>query len=266
MGGIVQLENAQGPVATVCLNRPDKKNAWTLEMFDALAAAANTLARQPGLRAVVIHGAGGCFSAGLDFSVFGEFASRLAELKAEILNPPDGQIANRFQAPVLCWQKLPVPVIAAIEGVCFGAGMQLALAADFRIAAPDARFSIMESKWGLIPDMGISQSLPKLLRADQAKELIMTARVLAAAEAAELGLVTRIDADPVAAAQGLAAELAARSPDAVQAAKRLVQETWCGDAAGALALEAALQAELIGGPNQLEAIMANMQKRPAKFS
>ena len=265
MSEIVLVENAEGPVAEVRLNRPEKKNAWTLEMFDALSAAAGTLAAEPGLRAVVISGAGGCFSAGLDFSVFQEFATKLEAIKDEMRNPPEGQLTNRFQEPVVCWQRLAVPVIAAIEGVCFGAGMQLALAADFRVAAPDARFSIMESKWGLIPDMGITQSLPKLMRADQAKDLIMTARVLQADEALGLGLITRIADDPVAEAQAFATELAARSPDAVRGAKHLVEEGWGLGPREALALEAALQAELMGSANQIEAVMANMQKRVAKF-
>ncbi len=265
MSDIVVVEDAKGPVARVLLNRPEKKNAWSMEMFDALSGAAAGLSAEPGLRAVVISGAGDCFSAGLDFSVFGEFATRLGEVKHEMLNPPAGQLGNRFQQPVIGWQALDVPVIAAIEGACFGAGLQLALAADFRIAAPEAQFSIMESKWGLIPDMGISQSLPKLMRADLAKELIMTGRVFGAEEALALGLVTRIDSDPVAAAGAMALELAARSPDAVRAAKRLVDASWAARAGEALALEARLQAGIIGGANQIEAVMANMQKRPPAF-
>ena len=266
MSDIVEIENAAGPVATVRLNRPEKKNAWTLEMFDALSAACEALSRESALRAVILAGAGGCFSAGLDFAVFGQFAARLAEIRAQMLAPPEGRAANRFQQPVTGWQDLGVPVIAAIEGVAFGAGMQLALAADFRIAAPDARLSIMEARWGLIPDMGITRSLPRLLRADQAKELIMTARVLQAREALEMGLVTRIADDPLAAALALAQELTSRSPDALGAAKRLVEEGWCADAHASLALEAELQAALMGRPNQMEAVMANLQGRPAKFT
>ncbi len=265
MSDIVRVEFLQDTIATVRLNRPEKKNAWTLEMFDALTQASGSIADNETLRAVILTGAGGCFSAGLDFSVFGEFAKRLDELKKEMLNPPTGQESNRFQAPVMCWQELPIPVIAAIEGVCFGAGMQLALAADFRIAAPDARFSIMESKWGLIPDMGITQTLPKLMRVDQAKELIMTARILDAEEALEYGLVSTIVDDPVSAATKLAKEFAERSPDAIRAAKRLVDESWNATKKDALALEAELQANIIGGANQIEAVMANMQKRPPKF-
>ncbi|MBD3680074.1 MAG: crotonase/enoyl-CoA hydratase family protein [Rhodobacteraceae bacterium] len=265
MQEIVRAE-AEGPhVTRVILNRPDKLNAFSLEMFDRLPQVAAELAGQPDLRAAVLEGAGESFCAGLDIAVFPEFARRLEALKEEMLNPPGGAAANKFQAPVTCWQDLPVPVIAAVTGVCFGAGMQLALAADFRIAAPDARFSIMEAKWGLIPDMGITRSLPKLLRADQAKELIMTARIVGAEEALALGLITRIAEDPKAAALDLAAELAARSPDATRRAKQLVDQAWTMPEREALALEAELQAQIIGGANQMEAVMANMEKRPPKF-
>lgn len=265
MTEVVRVDPGEDGVAEVCLNRPERKNAWTLEMFDALAAAARGLSGRAGLRAVILRGAGGCFSSGLDLSVMQGFARDLEGLRREIVTPPAGEAANRFQQPVVAWQRLPVPVIAAIEGVAYGAGMQLALAADFRIAAPDARLSVMEAKWGLIPDMGISQSLPRLVRADLAKELIMTARVLGAEEALALGLLTRIDAEPVAAAQRLAAELAQRSPDALAAAKRLVEEGWTLPPGEALALEARLQAGIIGGANQAEAVMAAMAGRAPRF-
>lgn len=265
MSDVVRVAVSEDGVAEVCLNRPERKNAWTLAMFDALAAAARGLADRAGLRAVILRGAGGCFSSGLDLSVMQGFVRDLEGLRREIVTPPEGEAANRFQQPVVAWQRLPVPVIAAIEGVAYGAGMQLALAADFRIAAPEARLSVMEAKWGLIPDMGISQSLPRLVRADLAKDLIMTARVLGAEEALALGLVTRIDADPVAAARGLAAELARRSPDALAAAKRLVEEGWTLPPGEGLALEARLQAGIIGGANQVEAVMAAMGGRAPRF-
>ena len=264
MGGVVEITREDG-LAIVTLNRPEKKNAWTQEMFDELSAANARLAAEKDLRAVILTGAGGCFSAGLDFSMFAEFAARLDEIKAEMLAPPEGRAANRFQQPVTGWQDLDVPVIAAIQGVAFGAGLQLALAADFRIAAPDARLSVMEAKWGLIPDMGITRSLPRLLRADLAKDLIMTARVIDAPEALEMGLLTRLDKSPLAAARSMAQQLMARSPDALRAAKRLVEEGWGADAKTSLALEARLQADLIGGANQVEAVVANMHKRPPNF-
>ncbi len=263
MSEIVEITR-EGGLAIVALNRPEKKNAWTLEMFDALSAASASLARAPGLRAVILTGAGGCFSAGLDLSMFAEFAARLEAIREEMRTPDEGG-ANRFQRPVVGWQRLRVPVIAAIEGVALGAGMQLALAADFRIAHPEARLSVMEGKWGLIPDMGITRTLPRLVRADQARDLLMSARMLSAQEALDLGLVSRIDPDPMGAARDLAAGLMARPPEMLAAAKQLVEEAWCADAAASLALEARLQAELMGSPNQMEAVMANMQKRPPKY-
>jgi len=266
MGDIVLLNDPDGPVVQIQLNRPEKKNAVNIQMLDALRVRAESLEDMADVRCVVMSGAGGSFSAGLDTAIFLEFAKDIEALKIEITNPPDGRVANRFQAPVLCWQELPVPVIAAIEGVCFGAGMQLALAADFRIAAPTAKLSIMEGKWGLIPDMGITQSLPNLMRMDQAKELIMTARILDAHEALSLGLITRIENDPMGAALELANEIAERSPDAIRATKALLNTGWNASRRDALALEAALQAEIIGGHNQIEAVMANIQKRAPKFS
>ncbi|MGB7262546.1 MAG: crotonase/enoyl-CoA hydratase family protein [Albidovulum sp.] len=253
-------------IADVCLNRPEKKNAWTMEVFDALTQAAAQLANAPSLRAVILRGAGGCFSSGLDLAMLQSFAGDLEAIKTQILNPPKGQAANRFQTPCTAWQDLPVPVIAAIEGVAYGAAMQLALAADFRLAAPDARLSIREAKWGLIPDMGISQSLPRLMRADHAKELIMTGRVVTAEEAAALGLVTRVVAEPVAAARAMAAALVARSPDALAAAKVLVDKGWTLPPGEGLALEAQLQAGIIGGAHQIETVMAAMANRPPRYT
>jgi len=156
-------------------------------------------------------------------------------------------------------------VIAAVQGVCFGAGLQLALGADFRVAAPEARFSVMEARWGLIPDMGISQSLPRLMRADQAKELILSARVVEAPESLALGLVTRLADDPLAEARAMAARFAAVSPDVLRAGKRLVEGCWTLPPGPGLRREAELQAGLIGGPNQIEAVMAGMAGRAPKF-
>ena len=253
-----------GHIAEVRLNRPEKKNALDLALFEELVEAGEALKTRTGLRAVVMTGEGGTFCAGIDTASFAEIAARIEEFRHDILNPPAGGTANRFQKPVTVWQELDVPVIAAIQGVAFGAGMQLALAADFRFATPDARFSIMEARWGLIPDMGITQSLPKLLAADRAKELIMTGRIVGANEALSLGLITRIENDPLAAAFAFAETLAAKSPDAVRASKRLVDGAWgCGPEG--LKLEAELQAAIIGAPNQIEAVMAGMQGREPEF-
>ena len=250
-------------VAEVTLNRPDKKNALDFDLLDALVETAETLRDDRDLRAVILRGAGGVFSSGIDLGLLQSVLGRLDEIRAQMLAPPDGAAGNLFQHPVTAWAALPQPVIAVIDGVCFGAGLQLALGADFRIAAPGARLSIMEAKWGLIPDMGITRSLPRLLRADHAKELMMTGRILDAQEALSLGLVTRTATDPHAAARAMAADLAARSPDAVAAAKRLVEAAW--DTPDALALEAELQAALMGSPNQMEVVMAGLQKRKPEF-
>jgi enoyl-CoA hydratase/carnithine racemase len=158
-----------------------------------------------------------------------------------------------------------VPVIAAVHGNCFGGGCQIALGADIRFCTADARLSVMEVKWGLIPDMSITRTLPRLVGIDIAKELTFTGRVFSGEEALALGVVTRVDDDPLAAANALAAEIAGRSPDAVRRAKRLFDESWNRPAEETLALEAALQLELIGSPNQIAAITAGVTKEPASF-
>lgn len=254
-----------GGIAEVTLNRPDKLNAFDAAMFAAVAAAGERLMAEPGLRAVVLAGAGRGFCAGIDTGQLVEFARDLAAIKAEMLNPPAGQAANRFQRPCTVWADLPVPVIAAVHGVCFGAGMQLALGADIRVAAPDARLSIMESRWGLVPDMGLTKRLPALMRADQALELILSARVVEAPEALALGLVTRLADDPLGAARETARAIAARSPEATRGAKALVRAAWPGGDEH-LALEARLQAALMGSANQTEAVMAGLQKREPTFT
>ncbi len=251
-------------IAEVTLNRPDKLNAFDTAMFAAVSAAGERLRGEPGLRAVILTGAGRGFCAGIDTGLLMEFARDLEALKAEIVTPPPGQAANRFQHPCTVWADLPVPVIAALHGVCYGAGMQLALGADLRIAAPSTQLSIMEARWGLIPDMGLTKLLPGLMRADQALELILTARVLDAPEGLALGLVTRLASEPLEDARKTARAIAARSPEAARGAKALVRAAWPGGD-DHLALEARLQAALIGSPNQIEAVMAGMQKRPPRF-
>jgi len=265
MADILTVSVTEG-VAEVRLNRPERKNALSMEMFEALANAGEALKAEPGLRAVILCGAGGDFCSGLDLEVMQSQFGKLDELRHKLLNPPEGEVANWFQKPCYVWQELPVPVIAAIDGVCLGGGMQLALAADFRICHTQARLSVMEAKWGIIPDMGITQNLPKLMAADRAKELMITARMFSGADAAELGLVTRLADDPHKAAQELAQEICGRSPEAVNGIKRLVDTTWTMPPGAGLRVEAEIQAPIIGGPNQIEAVMANMQKRVPKFS
>ncbi len=248
-------------VATVTLSRPDKHNALDLAMFDGIVAAAEEVHATPGVRVVVLHGDGPSFCSGLDLASVMSEPGALDGGNTALTGP----VPNRFQRVAYDWVTLPVPVIAAIHGNCLGGGLQIALGADIRIATPDARLSVMEGKWGLVPDMSITRTLPRLVGIDVAKELTFTARVLDGEEALRLGVVTRLADDPLAAAQELASEIAGRSPDAVRAAKRLFEESWTGRAEDTLRLEAELQRRLIGSPNQLAAVTAGMTRQPAQF-
>ncbi|MBY0402097.1 enoyl-CoA hydratase/isomerase family protein, partial [Myxococcota bacterium] len=206
------------------------------------------------------------FCAGLDMSMFATLGSdERPDLDTRPSGLPGARPGNAFQRAALVWKRLPVPVIAALHGVAFGAGAQIALGADLRIAGPDLRFSVLEIKWGLIPDVGITQTLRDVVSLDVAKELTFTGRIVQADEARSLGLVTRIAEDPLAHALALAREIASKSPDAIRLGKRLLDESWHADEATGLALEASFQSKLIGSPNQQEAIRANFEKRAPKF-
>jgi enoyl-CoA hydratase/carnithine racemase len=248
-------------VAVVTLTRPDKHNALDVAMFEAITAAAERVAVEPGVRAVVLRGEGPSFCSGLD--VAGVMASQPGS--DELMAPLREAVPNWFQRTAYRWLEVPVPVIAAIHGHCLGGGLQIALAADLRFATPDSKLSVLEVKWGLIPDMAITRTLPRLVGIDVAKELAFTGRILSGAEAGELGLVTHVVDDPFEAARLLAAEIALRSPDAVRAMKRLLEQSWTGSAEETLRLEADLQIGLLGSPNQLEAVRAGMLKQPAEF-
>jgi enoyl-CoA hydratase/carnithine racemase len=255
--------DVSGHVAVVSLTRPDKHNALDAAMFQGIVAAAEEVRATPGIRAVVLHGEGPSFCSGLDVASF------LADgpTGMDVLLDREGERqANLAQRVATDWLDLPMPVIAAVHGNCFGGGLQIALGADIRIAAPDATLSVMEARWGLVPDMGITQTLTRLVSIDVAKELTFTARRVSGEEAAALGLVTRVADDPLAAARALAAEIAGRSPGAVRAAKRLYEQTWPAPAAGALELETELQRSLMGSPNQLAAVVAGMKGEAPEFT
>jgi enoyl-CoA hydratase/carnithine racemase len=249
-------------VATVTLSRPRKHNALDAAMFEEIAAAARRLRVEPGVRVVVLHGEGPSFCSGLDLASMAATGDGPEDIRRRLMEGPP----TLFQRVSTDWSQVPAPVIAAVHGVCYGGGLQIALGADIRIAAPDARLSVMEIRWGLVPDMGITRSLPRLVGIDVAKELTLTARVLSGEEAARLGLVTRTSEDPLAAAQELAAQIASRSPDAVRAAKRLYDEGWNAGWQDSLGLEAELQRGLIGAPNQLAAVAAAIGAAPAQFT
>jgi enoyl-CoA hydratase/carnithine racemase len=251
-----------GHVASVTLSRPEKHNALDAAMFEAIVDAAEQVAATSEVRSVVLHGAGPSFCSGIDLGSLMSGPDGLGAVFEEL----QGEVPNRFQRVAYDWLMLPVPVIAAVHGNCFGGGLQIALAADIRIATPDARLSVMEVKWGLIPDMSLSQTLPRLVGIDVAKELTFTSRVVDGEEALKLGLVTRLASDPVAAAYELASEIAGKSPDAIRGAKRLLNVAWDLPAVEGLALEAEIQRQLIGSPNQLAAVTAGLTQGPAEFS
>jgi enoyl-CoA hydratase/carnithine racemase len=249
-------------VATVTLSRPEKHNALDPAMFKAIVAAAEEVGSTPGVRAVVLHGEGPSFCSGIDLASLVSSENGL-DASLEALRGP---VPNRFQRVAYDWVTLPVPVIAAIHGNCLGGGLQIGLGADVRIATPEARLSVMEVKWGLVPDMSITQTLPRLVGIDVAKELALTGRVLTGEEALAIGMVTRLDEDPLQAARVLAAELAGKSPDAVRGIKRLFRDSWNRPAEDGLALEAEIQHGLIGSANQLAAVAAGMAGEAAAFA
>jgi len=255
----ISIENH---VAEVRLNRPEKHNALDMEMFDELATAGERLSAERSVRAVVLAGAGDNFCAGIDLSIFSEPGDAIDPAS---MAPQGDSHANRFQRAAFAWREIPVPVICAIRGVAFGGGAQIALGADMRYAAPDAKLSIMEIRWGLIPDLAISVTASNLLRDDQLRELAYTGRVVDAGEALNLGLVTAIHDDPLRAAQEAARLIAGRSPDAIRAMKTMFNERHDLDTARSLALEARLQSGIIGRPNQLEAVRANVEGREPEF-
>ena len=253
-----------GGVADVRLNRPDKYNALSQDMFKAIIAAGEQLAEAKDVRCVVLSGNGRGFCAGLDMENFAAMSDAQDETGGGLLQATKGP-ENTAQRPAMVWKRLPVPVISALHGVAYGGGAQIALGADMRIAAPDVKMSIMEIKWGLIPDMSITQTLRDLVPLDVAKELTFTGRILNGAQAQALGLVTEVNDQPHARAMEIAQQIAGQNPDAIRAGKRLLDTAWHASEREGLELEAALQTELMGSPNQLEAIAANFEKRAPNF-
>jgi enoyl-CoA hydratase/carnithine racemase len=255
-------------VADVRLVRTDKMNALDMAMFEALVAATERLSREKGLRAVVLSGEGRAFCAGLDMGRFAAMNDSGGNgipggEKRDLTIRTHGQ-ANFAQQAVWGWRQLPVPVIAAVHGIAYGGGFQLALGADMRYAAPDTKLSIMEVKWGLVPDMAGTPILATLMRDDVLRELTYTGRVFSAEEGLSYGLVTRVCDDPRAAALETAREISAKNPDAIRAAKRMLNNLSV-DPGPALMAESIEQQKLIGSPNQLESVRANMEKRAPRF-
>jgi enoyl-CoA hydratase/carnithine racemase len=252
-------------VAEVAMIRADKMNALDSAMFKGLIGAIDELRGEPRVRAVVLHGEGRAFCAGLDMARFREMGSgQSGGTLGNILERTHG-LANAPQQVAWGWRELPVPVIAAVHGVAFGGGLQVALGADIRYVHPDTQLAVFEVKWGLVPDMAGCVLLTALARPDVVRELTYTGRIVSGAEAAALGLATRACADPLGEARALAAQIAGRSPDAVRAAKRLLNGASPVDAARVLMAESHEQQRLIGSPNQREAALAGLEKREPRF-
>jgi enoyl-CoA hydratase/carnithine racemase len=266
-----------GGVADVRLNRPDKLNAVDTAMFGALVEAGGQLAADPSVRAVVLSGEGRGFCAGLDFGSFRAMAGNPRDDAAasaaagsddgvdDVLDR-GGRITSLGQQAAYAWTEMPAPVIAAVHGPAVGAGFQIAIAADIRIVAPDVKMSVLEIRWGLIPDMTGTQMLPRLVGLDVAKELTFTGRMVDGEEAVALGLATRLADDPRAAALELAREIAAKNPAAIRRGKELLNQAGQVPLAEGFAAEARYMRELIGSPNQVEAVTAYFEQRPPVFS
>lgn len=266
----VRVEIEAG-VADVRLVRSEKMNALDNAMFSALVETGERLKTEPGLRAVVLSGEGRAFCAGLDMGSFQAMASGERHGGAGTAGPlltgeRTAGGANRAQHACMVWREIPVPVIAAIHGVAFGGGFQLALGCDLRFVTADARLSVLEIKWGLVPDMAGIALLRRLVRDDVARELTWTGRIVAGQEAVEMGLATRVCADPRGDALVLAREIADKSPHAIRAGKRLLNLMADADQAKILLEESREQTALIGSPNQVEAAMANLEKRAPRFA
>lgn len=262
----VALTMGADGVAVVRLSRPDKMNALDAAMFDGLVAATEHLQTLRGLRAVVLHGEGRAFCAGLDMSRFGNMRDGQPLAGLDALDQRTHGLANRPQQVAWGWRTLPVPVIAAVQGVAYGGGLQVALGADVRLLAADARLAVMEMHWGLVPDMAGIALMRELVRADLARDLVYSARVVQAEEACAIGLGTRVCADPLAEALAMARGIAGRNPDAVRAAKRLLNQMADDDAGALLLAESMEQRRLIGSANQRETVQSVMEKRPPRFT
>lgn len=250
-----------GGVARVSLSRAEKLNALDRPMFDALDSVLTRLGQEKGLRAVILSGEGRAFCAGLD--VKSMMKSPLAAL--EILKREADDATNLAQRVAYGWHQLPVPVIAVTHGVCFGGGLQIALGADFRFSAPDCRFSVMEIKWGIIPDMSGAATLRNLVGMDTAMELAMTGREVPADEAQKLGLISRVCEQPMQEAEAFVRVLLTKSPDALAGIKQLYHDAWARSDAQVMQEETRLQRQILGRPNQWRATINSLFGRHLAF-
>jgi len=250
-------------LAIVKLNRPDKMNALDIDLFEGLINAADELNKNEAIRCVVLAGEGKSFCAGLDLSLFNMGGKD--NIMDQPLMPRTHGIANKWQKAVWAWREIDIPVIAAVQGVAFGGGLQLMLGADIKFISPDTKLSIMETKWGIIPDMAGTQLMRHNVREDIIKELTYTHRVFSGTAAVEYGFATHLSDNPLEAAIKLAEEIALVSPSAIVKAKKLINKAPYLNEAEGLLLESRVQDDIIKKHNQIESVFSKMQKRPANF-
>lgn len=262
----VRISIDESGVAEVALTRADKMNAIDAAMFRAINDAIEQLKTDARVRVVVVHGEGKAFCAGLDMGRFAQMGQGQTSgtTGTDLLTRTRG-LANDAQHVAWGWRTLPVPVIAAVHGVAFGGGLQIALGADIRLVHPEAKLAAMEVKWGLVPDMAGIVLMTELMRPDVVRELTYTGRIVSGVEAQALGLATRVSADPLADARALAAQIAAQSPDSIRGSKRLLNGASPVQAGPVLMAESMEQKALIGSPNQREAALAGLEKRAPVF-
>ena len=249
-------------IAYVSLNRPDKHNGLDEQMIVELVNVAKKINKNRTIRCVILQGEGASFCAGLDFNSVAKKPSMIVRFFLKLPWSKD----NMFQRVAHIWRDLSVPVIAVVHGNCFGAGMQIILAADYRVATPDANLSILEMKWGLIPDMSGMATLSRLTRVDIAQELTMTGRFFSGNEALEYGLVSKVSETPLTEAKVLADKICLQSPDAIAATKYLFKKTWKKDTRMALLWERITQLRLLGRKNQRIAMENGLSKKGNKKS
>ncbi|MBK6491766.1 MAG: crotonase/enoyl-CoA hydratase family protein [Sphingomonadales bacterium] len=262
----VSITMLEDGIADVRMIRTDKMNALDAAMWAALVEAIETLKATPGLRVVVLSGEGRAFCAGLDLSSLQAERDPGASSAGGTLADRTNGISNNAQYAAWGWRELPVPVIAAVHGVAFGAGSQIMAAADIRYVHPDTRIAIMEMKWGLVPDVAGMALWRTQVADDVLREMIYTNRQFNGHEAKAMGFATHVSDDPLTAALELARIIANKNPHAVRGAKRLCNMLADATDAEILQAESDEQVKVIRTPNQIEAVMSEMEKRKPVFA
>ena len=258
MSDVLSLD-IQDSIARVTLNRPEVMNALNRELFEALSEVGLSLKSDNKVRAVVMDSSGPSFCVGLDVSVFSESSG------SSMLEVRNYGLTNILQHTAWVWHEIPVPVITAIKGHCLGGGLQLACGADMRFVHPEAKLSILEIKWGIVPDMAGSQLWKRFVREDLLRDLTYTGRIFSGKEAFQYGFATRLCEDPLADALEAASQVAGKNPHAIRANKRIINQQAQASPAEGMLFETIEQLAIAGTPNQAEAIQANLEKRAPVF-